>query len=242
MVSNTSSQGGELNWSVVLIPAREPDEHLLLLVDDLLGCGFRYIVVVDDGSSRACAAIFEALQLLSSVHVVRHEHNRGKGRALKTGIDLILREMPLIQGVITADADGQHTAVDIARVATALAKNGIKPVLGVRMFTGAVPLRCRMGNGTTRFIFRRLTGVGLSDTQTGLRGFPRDLLPGLLQLQGERYEYEMAVLTHLCRAGRTPVEVPIETLYLDGNRSSHFKPFRDSIRILLALVRCVFRS
>jgi glycosyltransferase involved in cell wall biosynthesis len=242
MLSDQSSANEGLDRLVVLIPAWEPDGRLSSLVDDLFRCGFASIVVVDDGSSHSCAAVFHALQQRSTVRVVTHERNLGKGRALKTGIDLILRELPLHQGVITADADGQHTAEDIARAAAALCKNETSPVLGVRTFNGDVPLRCRIGNGITRSVFRLLTGIKLSDTQTGLRGFPRDLLPELLLLHGERYEYEMVVLTHLCRTGRTPVEVTIKTLYLDGNRSSHFRPLRDSISILLALVLCVSRS
>ena len=57
-------------------------------------------------------------------------------------------------------------------------------VLGVRAFVGAVPLRCRVGNGVTRGVFRMLTGVRLGDTQTGLRGFPRGMLRELVGLEG----------------------------------------------------------
>jgi len=56
-------------------------------------------------------------------------------------------------------------------------------------------------------------------------------------LEGERYEYEMTVLAHLCRDGRRPLEVPIETVYIDGNKSSHFDPIRDSMRIYFVLLR-----
>jgi len=89
----------------------------------------------------------------------------------------------------------------------------------------------------TRQIFRLATGTKLGDTQTGLRGFSRAMLPELLLLEGERYEYEMTVLAHLCRDGRRPLEVPIETVYIDGNKSSHFDPIRDSMRIYFVLLR-----
>ena len=205
------------------------------------GGGFAGILVVDDGSSETSVGVFEELRRLASVVVVRHERNRGKGRALKTGIEFVLREMPEIQGVVTADADGQHRAEDIVRVARGLSQED-RLVLGVRAFGGVVPLRCRVGNGATRSLFRLLTGVRLSDTQTGLRGIPRGILGELVELEGERYEYEMVVLTRLCGTGRRPVEVPIETVYLEGNRSSHFKPLADSVRILWVLVRCVVRN
>ena len=71
----------------------------------------------------------------------------------------------------------------------------------------------------------------------GCRAFPRSILGELMLLDGERYEYEMTVLAHLCRTGRRPLEVPIETVYIDGNQSSHFDPIRDSMRIYFVLLR-----
>jgi putative flippase GtrA len=103
-------------------------------------------------------------------------------------------------------------------------------------------LRSRVGNGLTRHIFAFVTGAKLMDTQTGLRAFPRAMLPELMVLEGERYEYEMTVLAHICRAGGKPLEVPIETVYIDGNRSSHFDPVRDSMRIYFVLARFFFSS
>lgn len=241
MSSCASSLERDFDRLLVLIPAWQPDGRLLSLVKELRGCGFATILVVDDGSSGAAARVFEELRRLPSVVVVRHERNLGKGRALKTGIGLVLREMPGIQGVITADADGQHRAEDIVRVARGLCQEE-RLVLGARAFGGVVPLRCRFGNGVTRSVFGWLTGVRLSDTQTGLRGIPRRMFAELIEMDGERYEYEIVVLTRLCRTERRPVEVPIETVYLEGNRSSHFKPMLDSVRILWALVRCVVRS
>jgi glycosyltransferase involved in cell wall biosynthesis len=237
-----SSMESGLDRLVVLIPAWQPDGRLVTLVRELAGCGFAGVVVVDDGSSGAGAEIFGELREMASVRVVRHERNLGKGRALKTGMEVVLREIPGVRGVVTADADGQHIAADVVRVAAALRWDEGDVVLGVRRFRGAVPLRCRVGNGFTRGMFRLLTGVRLGDTQTGLRGIPRGLLRELLQMEGERYEYETVVLTRLCLGGCSLVEVPIETVYLEGNRSSHFRPFGDSVRVLAALVRCVYRA
>lgn len=77
----------------------------------------------------------------------------------------------------------------------------------------------------------------MSDTQTGLRGFPASLLAEMLALPGERNEYEMTVLAELSRRGASIAEIPIATIYLDDNRSSHFNPVRDSMRIYFVLVR-----
>jgi glycosyltransferase involved in cell wall biosynthesis len=226
-----------LEHLLVLVPAWQPDMRLSALVEELAAYGFAAVLVVDDGSHRDSAAIFDRLQAISNVHLLRHAANLGKGRALKTGFDYVLSEMPQIEGVITADADGQHAAADIAAVAKAMGSGREQVVLGVRRFGDDVPLRSRFGNVLTKRIFGFVTGIKISDTQTGLRAFPRSLLPTLKILPGERYEYEMTVLAHVCRHVGKPREIPIQTIYLDENRTSHFHPIWDSMRIYFVLVR-----
>ena len=223
--------------TAVLIPAWEPDCTLSPLVASLLTLGFGAIIIVNDGSSFASGEIFAGLKTLDRVHMLHHAINLGKGRALKNGINYFLCELPDFDVLVTADADGQHIPADIARVAQAALENPSKAVLGSRGFVKAVPLRSRIGNGLTRYIFAFVTGTRLKDTQTGLRAFPRTLLPELIVLGGERYEYEMNVLAHICRTGSKPLEVPIETIYFDGNKSSCFNPIRDSMSIYFVLAR-----
>ncbi|MDR3736500.1 MAG: bifunctional glycosyltransferase family 2/GtrA family protein [Acidobacteriaceae bacterium] len=227
----------DLSRIAVLIPAREPELRLVALVQAVAAAGFGAVIVLDDGSSPECAAIFDAAAQSAGVHRLRHAVNLGKGRALKTGINYFLNELTGFTGLVTADADGQHTPVDIVRVASALLTANGRVVLGVRHFSQDVPLRSKFGNLLTRQIFRFATGAKLGDTQTGLRAFPRETLTELLTLEGERYEYEMTVLAHICRSGRRPLEVPIKTVYIDGNKSSHFDPIRDSMRIYFVLLR-----
>jgi len=230
-----------LDRLAVLIPAWQPEEQLAALGATLAVQGFGAIILVNDGSGERHTALFEELARLPRVHVLKHSVNLGKGRALKTGINYFLSELPGLDGLVTADADGQHKAEDIVRVAQALQASGGAVVLGARTFAANVPLRSRFGNGLTRHIFGFVTGVKLADTQTGLRAFPRNLLPELMVLEGEGYEYEMTVLAHVCRR-RKPLEVSIETVYLDGNRSSHFNPIRDSMRIYFVLARFYFSA
>jgi glycosyltransferase involved in cell wall biosynthesis len=226
----------------VLVPARDPDRNMVPLVASLLQLGFGAIIVVNDGSSSASAEVFAELGPLDRVHLLRHAINLGKGRALKNGINYFLGELPAFDVLVTADADGQHTPTDIARVAHAALEASGKIVLGSRGFVKNIPLRSRVGNGLTRHIFAFVTGTKLADTQTGLRAFPRAMLPSLMVLDGERYEYEMTVLAHICCIGSKPLEVPIETVYIDGNRSSHFDPILDSMRIYFVLARFFLSS
>jgi glycosyltransferase involved in cell wall biosynthesis len=223
----------------VLIPARRLEPALAPLVDSLLDAGFGAVILVDDGSPREDKEVFDSLSSKDRVHLLRHSVNRGKGRALKTGIQYFINTFPEFAGLVTADADGQHASGDIVRVATALLAAPGRAVLGCRNFEGAVPLRSRFGNALTRTVFRLVSGLRVSDTQTGLRAFPALLLPGLAALRGEHYEYEMTVLAYLCLHGYVPLEVPISTIYEENNRSSHFKPVRDSIRIYSVLLRSV---
>lgn len=231
------NENGSLGRIAVLIPARAPQMRMLALLRELVAAGFGAVILLDDGSPSSCAEFFDSAACIAGVHRLRHAVNMGKGRALKTGINYFLNELPNFTALVTADADGQHTSADIVCVAQALPTARGRAVLGSRQFARDVPLRSKFGNRITRQVFRLATGAKLRDTQTGLRAFPRDLLAELLLLDGERYEYEMTVLAHLCRSGRRPLEVPIETVYLDGNRSSHFDPIRDSMRIYFVLLR-----
>lgn len=218
----------------VLIPALNPDEKLLKLVAALKQ-KFSTIVVVNDGSTTG-RAIFEVLRH-EGVSVLDHLINKGKGAALKTGIGWIRDRCPNVQGVVTADSDGQHREEDIARIAGAISGAGDSIVLGVRAFRGEVPFRSRLGNLATRRLFRLLTGLAIKDTQTGLRGIPRDMFDRMLRIGGDKYEYEMRVLADCKHHAKPPLQIDIDTVYLDGNASSHFSPIRDSIKIWVALIK-----
>lgn len=224
-----------------LIPAWEPPRTLAGLARELIGQGCDTIVVVDDGSGAERQEIFQEISQAPQVTVLRHPKNAGKGSALKTGFRHLLTHHPNCAGIVTADADGQHTSADIVRVAHAFANSG-RFVLGTRGLQQNVPLRSKLGNTLTRYAFRWLTRTCVSDTQTGLRGFPMPIVAELAGLPGDRYEYEMAVLAYLCQSMRPPLEIPISTVYLDGNRSSHFDPVRDSVRVYSVLLRIALQK
>jgi glycosyltransferase involved in cell wall biosynthesis len=219
---------------VVLIPAYEPDLRLGTLISELREQGFGNIVVVDDGSGEDFQPIFLELQR-AGVVFLQHQKNRGKGAALRTGFEHIRQYYPEAAGVVTVDADGQHAAREAAAVARACQCNSASLALGVRCFNASasspVPLRSWLGNTFSRLAYGFVLKQPLRDTQCGLRGIPATLLPWMLRLQGDRYEYETNMLISANRAGIEIREVPIQTVYLEGNRSSHFRYLTDSMRI-----------
>ncbi|UXN31180.1 bifunctional glycosyltransferase family 2/GtrA family protein [Glutamicibacter sp. M10] len=220
---------------ILLIPAFEPDEKLNTLIESLqLTSNETVLVVVDDGSGPTSAEIFAYAQRQGAI-LVQHPVNLGKGAALKTGFSFIAENFPG-HDVVTADCDGQHAAEDIYAVAREVGqKKSI--VLGEREFSGKVPLRSKLGNKATALFFALSTGTWLNDTQTGLRGFPAEILPWLGKVPGERYEYELNMLLDALRNNIELQRVKIQTIYLNDNESSHFRPIRDSIRIYAPLLK-----
>ena len=218
--------------AVILIPSLEPDDRLPAYVARLLEHGFTQAVIVNDGSSEKYQPIFDQLAAMDGVTVLRHAFNRGKGCALKTGYTYIRDHMPDASGVITADADGQHTVEDCWKLAEALTEDRRDLYLGSRDFDlPNVPPKSRFGNKTTSHVFKLLYGQWLPDTQTGLRAFRREELQFMIDVPGERFEYEMQVLIACARAKLDMVPITIETVYENDNDGTHFHPIRDSYRI-----------
>lgn len=224
---------------IVLIPAYKPGDQFIPLCHAIMQSGLR-VLVVDDGGGDAYSALFDEAQTLGCT-VLRHEINYGKGRALKTGMQAATELYKESIGIVTADADGQHTVPDILRIADAMQQHADALIIGVRLFTGDVPLRSRVGNAITRVVTRAISGIRCRDTQTGLRGIPMHAVPGMLSIQGDRYEYEMSMLLHARELSLSIYEVIIETVYIDDNSGSHFHAVRDGARIYAVIFRYFFR-
>lgn len=223
---------------IVLIPSYEPDQRLPQLIADLGDAA--PILIVDDGSGPAYSSIFAECSRRGAT-VVHHEMNRGKGAALKTGFAYAAAHFP-DEGIVCADSDGQHSPVDILRVAAELESGEPDMVLGARLFTGSVPLRSRVGNGVTKRLFALAARRTLIDTQTGLRAYPARMIPWLLAIPGDRFEYELQLLLRACSEDQDIREVEIATIYLDENASSHFRPLHDSVLIYRQLLSFIGSS
>ena len=228
--------------TVILIPSLDPDERLPAYVRQLAENGFRRIVVVDDGSGEEYQRVFREVEEIPRTTVLHHEVNHGKGVALKTGYRYIRDLEEDFTGVITADSDGQHTVEDCIRLTEKLSDPKQALYLGSRDFNlPNIPPKSRSGNRITSTVFKVLYGQWLPDTQTGLRAFHREDLPFMIDVEGERYEYEMKVLIACSRANIPMIPVEIETIYENGNEGTHFHPIRDSWRIYKVILGSFFK-
>jgi glycosyltransferase involved in cell wall biosynthesis len=187
------------------------------------------VLVVDDGSTDGTGDVAHA----DGVQVLRHEHNRGKGAAMQTGFQHWLKRD--VVGVVTVDADGQHMPEEIHKL-LAQAEQGADLVLGVRdhLFGEMNRLRRtsnRISTGLISFAARN----SVSDVQTGFRFYSRRLIE-TIGLRESGFEAESAVFVRASRRGLSVATTPIELGFSDGTVTSHYRPWRDSVRIARAVV------
>ena len=212
---------------VILIPSYEPDDKLIKLVDELKKNKLN-VVVVNDGSSKEYDSIFNKIK--KKVKVISYETNQGKGYALKIGLEY-LKENYKDYVVVTMDSDGQHSVKDAIKLSNYAEKHPNELVIGKRIRSEKTPLRSKLGNSITMFIYRLSTGVKVYDTQTGLRAFTNELMDFMQNVEGNRYEYEMNVLLYAPSNDIKIKEIEIETIYIENNEGSHFNTIKDSYKI-----------
>ena len=218
---------------IALVPSYEPDEALLKVVSELLDNSFT-VVVVNDGSASSYDEIFN--QLPSDVHYLSYEKNQGKGFALKHGFIYIKDHLNPNSLIVTLDSDGQHRVSDAIKICDVCEKEG-GIVLGSRYFGKGTPFKSRFGNFMARTTFLISTRHKIYDTQTGLRAFDFSLLEMLINVKGNRYEYEMNVLLEAVRNEISVKEERIETIYLDNNSGTHYNAFKDTLRIFKEVIK-----
>ena len=232
----------DLSKISVVLPSLDPDEKLIAVVDGLLEYGFSDIILVNDGSKAENLHYFTDLAAQHpEITLLHHEVNKGKGAALKNAFRYFLANRPDGFGVVTVDGDNQHHPEDTRNCCDHMMKTG-HTVLGCRDFNQAdVPARSSFGNKTTSMIFKIFVGMTISDTQTGLRAIPRAVLEELVEVYGDRFEYETNMLLAFKTKAIPFDEVKIRTVYIEENKSSHFRVIHDSWRIYKLILAHFFR-
>lgn len=228
-----------------VIPAYNPDAHLLTVVKDIQAKSDNMIFIIDDGSKIESEEVFTSLQNdfdAQKIVFIRHAINMGKGAALKTIFNHILTTYPEIEGVVTLDSDGQHSIPDCLRVLKELEENEEAFVLGHRTFSKDIPLKSYVGNNISKFIYKILLGKTFKDTQTGLRGISRSFMKECLKIKSNRFEFETEQLAISVQQNLNIIEIPIETIYIEDNKASSFRPLVDSFKIYFVLFRYALSS
>lgn len=219
----------------IIIPSYEPDDRLLVLLQQLTTSldPTPPIIIVNDGSSEQYDHFFDTASRDYNVTLISHAQNRGKGAALKTAFKYCLENIPNLAGCITADSDGQHSVEAINQMMLTFNSHPDSLVLGVRDFDAAsVPARSQFGNKTTIKVFKKLYHTDFTDTQTGLRAIPADIMQQLLSVSGDRFEFETRMLIFAIEHHIPIVECEVETIYdSKENHSSHFRTVVDSFRV-----------
>lgn len=219
--------------SIVIIPAYNPDEKLIKVIEEISNYKIDEIIVVNDGSNEKSNTVFDRIK--NEITLLVHDKNYGKGVAIKTALKYI-KEKNITSKILIIDADGQHRIKDGMKILEELNLEKKELVLGKRSFEGKMPIKSKIGNILTRYIFTLFTGYRIKDTQTGLRAFGSNLIDELINIEGSRYEYETNMLIY-CTKNKVEIkEVDIETIYIGKNSSSHFRAVIDSIRIYSTLI------
>lgn len=208
---------------IVVIPALNPLQSLLSFVEQLKAKEIKKVLIINDGSEEKYTPIFEELKNQSHCIVLEHNRNVGKGRALKTGFDYILKHEKKVEGLLTVGAHGQHTTTDVELMleSAQLFSDGI--VLGVRQFrSGEMPMISFLGNQATSILFELLFHHRLLDIQTGLRYIPKRELFWLRKVEGEQADYDTNMLVEAIRRELPIYEIPISEARVTKNSVMHY--------------------
>jgi glycosyltransferase involved in cell wall biosynthesis len=214
----------------VIIPALNAERTLGAVVDQARG-QHEPVLVIDDGSSDRTGEVARE----RGATVLRHDVNRGKGGALKTGFAWALENG--FDGVITLDADGQHLAGEIPKFIAARDETGADLIIGGRahLFEKMLPRR-RIANRFSAWCIAKASGARVSDSQSGFRYYSASLLSGI-RLRTDGFDLESEVIVRAGRRGFRIVTIPIELGFIDGLSTSHYKPLMDTLRIAWTVTR-----
>lgn len=220
---------------ILVIPAYNPDHKLTDLLTDLIPKWHGPILVVDDGSEDK--TVFKEIPKIRVKQLV-HYVNMGKGRALKTAFNYGLDKYPHAIGFVQVDCDGKYVAKDVLNIAEKLEENPNKLVLGMRdLDSENLPYEMKWGYKFFTKVMNLTFDLDIHDSQSGLRAIPREYAIACLNIPGDRYEFDVNVLLNSKNNDVDIIEEQIETIYIEEDKETHFKPLIESIHVANAIIR-----
>lgn len=221
--------------TTVIIPAYNEDVVVGSVVSSVRREGYENVLVVDDGSIDKTGDCAKS----AGAYVASHVINRGKGAAVKTGIEIALLQNSDI--IVTMDADGQHHASDIEKLVRPIVDKEHIIVLGVRNFNNIDMPRWKMLINRFANVFTKIiTGISVSDSQSGFRAYSSEAARLILQV-GDGYEYDSMVIREIAKNKMSFTEIPITTIYTEYsknklNRQGVINGLKSMFRILLSII------
>ena len=216
----------DLVQACVIIPTYNNAVTLAAVIEDVAQYS-DHIIVVNDGSTDNTVTVVQAYP---SVQFISYKKNVGKGWALRKAF-LYAAEKGY-KYAITIDSDGQHFAKDLPAFINKIEEEPNAIIIGARnMDQSSVPGGSSFGNKFSNFWFRVETGINCPDTQSGYRLYPLMLLKGM-NFFTRKYEFEIEILVRAAWKGIKVESVPVTVYYAPKEtRVSHFRPYKDFIRI-----------
>lgn len=228
-----------MNDYFLLIPAYNPDKNFIKLfiqIKELLPD--ITIIIVNDGSNSDIVFKDIKRNFNQNDRIITHPTNLGKGEALKSGFKYIIDNYPLSKGIITADCDLQHSAEDIIKITNAISNNSNKIYMGKRNFkTNNIPLKSIIGNKFMTCFLNIFYNIKLEDTQTGLRAIPTGFIKEILKIKTNDFSFETLMLLKAKKNNIQIEEIPINTIYINKNKNSNFRPMIDSYKIIKSILK-----
>ncbi len=210
----------------VIIPTYNNKATLEQVITDVLEFT-NNVIVVNDGSTDNTNVIIDRFNIIQKVGYAK---NVGKGWALRQAFEYAIEKG--YKYAITIDSDGQHFAKDLPTFIDKLATEKNAIIIGARnMNQASVPGGSTFGNKVSNFWFKVETGINSPDTQSGYRLYPLDPIKKMRFIT-RKYEFEIEVLVKCAWAGVDVLSVPVTVYYPPKEeRISHFRPYKDFIRI-----------
>jgi len=166
------------------------------------------IIVVDDGSRDRTSEIAKKEKAI----VLKHEKNKGKGEAVKTGIKYVLKNYPKVDVIVLADADRQYLLKDAPKLSEPIKNGEADIVIGARNWK-EVPFRHRLGNFVWRKTFNLLFGTNFRDTNCGYMAVNRKGAKVLLKHIYGGYILENSILIGCLKKKLRIVQRPVRVIY-----------------------------